>query len=112
MLNYQRITRKFSKNIREYLKDKFEKVETVNYKGMAILNDPLTNQTLAFTNSERDRLSLRGLLPPKILSMEEQANLYLEEYERGVMEMAAMNPDKDTLASGVTPQMIRQWKVL
>ena len=32
--------------------------------GIDILHDPLWNKSLAFDNSERDRLGLRGLIPP------------------------------------------------
>ena len=108
----QKSAKLFSKGIRNELKEKFKQVDVVHNKGVEILNDPLTNQTLAYNSADRDRLSLRGLLPHKIYSMDEQAMLYMAEYEKGVMEQAAINPDKDTLASGVTPKMIRQWKVL
>uniref|UniRef100_A0A7S4B0Y2 Malic enzyme n=1 Tax=Chrysotila carterae TaxID=13221 RepID=A0A7S4B0Y2_CHRCT len=40
--------------------------------GFDILNDPLWNKGTAFTEAERDRLGLRGLLPPRIQTIEEQ----------------------------------------
>ena len=40
--------------------------------GIDILHDPLWNKSLAFTNSERDRLGLRGLLPPTVRTIENQ----------------------------------------
>ena len=42
-------------------------------RGMAVLRDPLLNKGTAFTESERDALGLRGLLPAHVLSLEEQA---------------------------------------
>lgn len=37
-----------------------------------ILHDPLWNKSMAFTIAERDRLGLRGLLPPSVRSIESQ----------------------------------------
>ncbi len=40
--------------------------------GIDILHDPLWNKGTAFTQYERDRLGLRGLLPPVVKTIEEQ----------------------------------------
>ncbi len=40
--------------------------------GFALLHDPLLNKGTAFTETERDALGLRGLLPPHVHSQEEQ----------------------------------------
>jgi hypothetical protein len=40
--------------------------------GIDILHDPLWNKSLAFTYSERDRLGLRGLIPPVVRTLEDQ----------------------------------------
>ncbi|HET7363547.1 MAG TPA: NAD-dependent malic enzyme [Burkholderiales bacterium] len=40
--------------------------------GLDVLRDPLLNKGMAFTERERDTLGLRGLLPPHVLSQEEQ----------------------------------------
>jgi malate dehydrogenase (oxaloacetate-decarboxylating)(NADP+) len=40
---------------------------------MALLRDPLLNKGTAFTEQERAALGLRGLLPPRALSMQAQA---------------------------------------
>ncbi len=41
--------------------------------GLALLQDPSLNKGTAFTEKERNALGLRGLLPPHVLSQEEQA---------------------------------------
>lgn len=40
--------------------------------GIDVLHDPLWNKSTAFDKSERDRLGLRGLLPPVVRSLESQ----------------------------------------
>jgi malate dehydrogenase (oxaloacetate-decarboxylating)(NADP+) len=42
------------------------------YRGVKILHDPVRNKGTAFTDAERDYLSLHGLLPPRIHSIAEQ----------------------------------------
>src|SRR5688572_32033891 len=46
-------------------------------RGVAVLRDPLLNKGTAFTQKERDRLGLRGLLPPHVHTQETQAQRYL-----------------------------------
>jgi malate dehydrogenase (oxaloacetate-decarboxylating)(NADP+) len=41
-------------------------------RGISLLRDPLLNKGTAFTQKERARLGLRGLLPPHVHSQEEQ----------------------------------------
>jgi len=42
------------------------------YRGVKILHDPVHNKGTAYTEAERDYLSLRGLLPPRVHSPAEQ----------------------------------------
>ena len=42
------------------------------HRGVKILHDPVRNKGTAFTEDERDELSLRGLLPPRVHTMAEQ----------------------------------------
>ena len=51
-------------------------------RGMELLRDPLLNKGTAFTERERDALGLRGLLPPHVLSQDEQATRVLEHLRR------------------------------
>ncbi len=46
--------------------------------GSELLHDPILNKGTAFTALERDALRLRGLLPPRIFSQDEQMMLSLE----------------------------------
>ena len=48
----------------------------------AFLSDPLLNKGLAFTEEERDKLGLRGLLPSRVLTMNEQLELEMEHLRR------------------------------
>jgi malate dehydrogenase (oxaloacetate-decarboxylating)(NADP+) len=42
------------------------------YRGVKILHDPVRNKGTAYTEAERDYLSLKGLLPPRVHSPAEQ----------------------------------------
>jgi malate dehydrogenase (oxaloacetate-decarboxylating)(NADP+) len=46
--------------------------------GLELLHDPLLNKGTAFTEAERDALGVRGLLPPHVLSQDEQAERALQ----------------------------------
>src|SRR3954452_16937323 len=48
--------------------------------GAALLRDPMTNKGTAFTDGERDVLGLRGLLPPRVLTQEQQVARLLENF--------------------------------
>ncbi len=51
-------------------------------RGAALLRDPALNKGTAFTERERDALGLRGLLPPHVLSQDEQAQRVLANLRR------------------------------
>ena len=51
-------------------------------RGTDVLEHPLLNKDLAFDEDERDALGLRGLLPPRVLTIDEQVALELEHMRR------------------------------
>lgn len=51
-------------------------------KGAALLHDPALNKGTAFTHQERDALGLRGLLPPRVHTRDEQMMRVMENYRR------------------------------
>jgi malate dehydrogenase (oxaloacetate-decarboxylating)(NADP+) len=53
-----------------------------SHRGFALLRDPLLNKGTAFTDAERDALGLRGLLPPRVSTQEEQLARVLENFRR------------------------------
>jgi len=46
-------------------------------RGLALLRDPLLNKGIAFTDTEREALGLRGLLPAAVMSMQAQVERVL-----------------------------------
>ncbi|KAJ6955055.1 NAD-dependent malic enzyme 62 kDa isoform [Populus alba x Populus x berolinensis] len=44
----------------------------VHKRSLDILHDPWFNKGTAFSMTERDRLDIRGLLPPNVMSSEQQ----------------------------------------
>jgi malic enzyme len=54
----------------------------VPFRGAELLERPLLNKDTGFDDRERDIFGLRGLLPPRISSIEEQVSLELEHIRR------------------------------
>ncbi len=54
----------------------------ITMRGIALLADPVLNKDAGFTESERDSLGLRGLLPPRVMDIEAQVALELEHMRR------------------------------
>ncbi len=48
--------------------------------GSDLLHDPRWNKSTAFTEAERDRFGLRGLLPPRVFTQEEQQGRVLRSF--------------------------------
>ncbi|MEW6348730.1 MAG: NAD-dependent malic enzyme [Thermodesulfobacteriota bacterium] len=55
--------------------------------GMALLREPAFNKGTAFTEEERDELGIRGLLPPRVLSMDEQLRRVLGNLARKTSDL-------------------------
>ncbi len=54
----------------------------VPYRGHELLEHPLLNKDTAFTEDERDRFGLHGLLPARVLTIQEQVSLEIEKIRR------------------------------
>ncbi|KAK8934161.1 hypothetical protein KSP39_PZI015049 [Platanthera zijinensis] len=52
----------------------------VHKRGTDILHDPWFNKDTGFPLTERDRLGLRGLLPPRVISFEQQYERFMNSY--------------------------------
>jgi malate dehydrogenase (oxaloacetate-decarboxylating) len=51
-------------------------------RGRAVLSDPRLNKGVAFTPAEREELGLVGLLPPRTLTLDQQADRAYRQYAR------------------------------
>ena len=51
-------------------------------RGVALLHNPELNKGTAFSESERDALGLKGLLPPHVCSQAEQVARVLGNFHR------------------------------
>ena len=54
----------------------------IGFRGIELLEQPLLNKDTAFTDDERDRLDLRGLLPSRVTTLSEQVALEMEHLRR------------------------------
>jgi len=80
-----------------------ERYWAVFSRGEALQDDPLLNKGTCFTESERDALGLRGLLPPGVATEEEQRARAYENYQRSgndvqrYLFLAALQDRNETL---------------
>ena len=56
-------------------------------RGVDLLHDPVLNKGTAFTESERDLLGLRGLLPPRVFTQDQQMVRVLENVRRKTSDL-------------------------
>ncbi|KAF3441298.1 hypothetical protein FNV43_RR15211 [Rhamnella rubrinervis] len=75
----------------------------VHKRGADILHDPWFNKDTGFPLTERDRLGLRGLLPPRVISFEHQYARFMESY-RSLEKNTQGQPD------GVVS--LAKWRIL
>jgi malate dehydrogenase (oxaloacetate-decarboxylating) len=57
-----------------------EKVWETTLRGRFVLSDPRINKGTAFTAEERDALDLVGLLPPRVITLDDQAGRAYRQY--------------------------------
>jgi len=69
---------------------KYPKPLRTRKSGIDILHDPLWNKSLAFSYSERDRLGIRGLIPPAVRTIEGQV-MRCMDHLRSCADDAAKN---------------------
>ncbi len=55
--------------------------------GMQLLREPALNKGTAFTDEERDALGIRGLLPPRVLTMDDQLRRVLGNLQRKTSDL-------------------------
>jgi malate dehydrogenase (oxaloacetate-decarboxylating)(NADP+) len=67
--------------IRRHQVDLFDQpVLPVHKRGRELLSDPLLNKGTGFPDSERDALGIRGLVPPQVVSIDDQVQRVMENY--------------------------------
>ena len=69
------------KKRRYQMESRDEPLEVI-VRGNNVLNEPLINKGTAFSLEERDALGLRGLVPPRVVKLEEQVARVMENYRR------------------------------
>ncbi|KAL1818718.1 hypothetical protein DCAR_0414927 [Daucus carota subsp. sativus] len=75
----------------------------VHKRSIDILHDPWFNKGTAFSMTERDRLDLRGLLPPNVMSNEQQIDRFMADLKR--LEVNARDGPSD-------PYALAKWRIL
>ncbi|XP_034203346.1 NAD-dependent malic enzyme 62 kDa isoform, mitochondrial isoform X2 [Prunus dulcis] len=75
----------------------------VHKRSLDILHDPWFNKGTSFSFTERDRLDLRGLLPPNVMSTEQQIERFMVDLKR--LEEQARDGPSD-------PNALAKWRIL
>ncbi|XP_031090650.1 NAD-dependent malic enzyme 59 kDa isoform, mitochondrial-like [Ipomoea triloba] len=75
----------------------------VHKRGADILHDPWFNKDTGFPITERDRLGLRGLLPPRVISFEHQYSRFMESFH---------SLEKNTLGQPEGTVLLTKWRIL
>ncbi|KAF3777275.1 NAD-dependent malic enzyme isoform [Nymphaea thermarum] len=75
----------------------------VHKRGADILHDPWFNKDTGFPSTERDRLGLRGLLPPRVISFEQQ-------HDRFMLSFRSLEHNTQGQPADVTS--LAKWRIL
>eukprot|EP00897_Mesotaenium_endlicherianum_P005299 jgi/Mesen1/4798/ME000243S03978 len=75
----------------------------VHKRGADLLHDPWFNKGTSFGNAERDRLGIRGLLPPQVMTFDQQINRFMADFR--ALEIRTRDGPKD-------PAALAKWRIL
>ncbi|XP_031502240.1 NAD-dependent malic enzyme 62 kDa isoform, mitochondrial [Nymphaea colorata] len=89
--------------IREFAAFEGSPPAIVHKRGIDILHDPWFNKGTGFSMTERDRLDLRGLLPPNVMTSEQQIQRFMVDLER--WKKSARDGPTDTTS-------LAMWRIL
>ncbi|XP_057532447.1 NAD-dependent malic enzyme 65 kDa isoform, mitochondrial [Amaranthus tricolor] len=90
-------------NHRSFATSEGHRLAIVNKRSLDILQDPWFNKGTAFSMTERDRLDLRGLLPPNVMTTEQQIERFMADLR--VLELTTKDGPSDTYA-------LAKWRIL
>ncbi|PWZ15576.1 NAD-dependent malic enzyme 1, mitochondrial [Zea mays] len=95
--------RRLSQHPREYVTSECHRPVVLHKRGPDILHDPWFNRGTAFSMTERDRLGLRGLLPPNVVSSQQQIDRFMLDLKR--LQRYARDGPSDTYP-------LAKWRIL
>ncbi|HSM86306.1 MAG TPA: NAD-dependent malic enzyme, partial [Candidatus Limnocylindrales bacterium] len=75
------MTTRFDADLKLTLESKTGQKKTA-LRGMQLLDEPTLNKGTAFTEEERAKLCLHGLLPPQVETLDQQVQRAYEAYQR------------------------------
>ncbi|CAE5980705.1 unnamed protein product [Arabidopsis arenosa] len=93
----------YSSAARSFTTSEGHRPTIVHKQGLDILHDPWFNKGTAFTMTERNRLDLRGLLPPNVMDSEQQIQRFMTDLKR--LEEQARDGPSD-------PNALAKWRIL
>lgn len=100
---HQRVAAVSSTCSRNFTTTEGHRPTIVHKRSLDILHDPWFNKGTAFSFTERDRLHIRGLLPPNVMSFEQQIARFMADLKR--LEVQARDGPSD-------PYVLAKWRIL
>ena len=73
-------------------------IKDTTLRGVNLLRNPWFNKSSAFTEKERDELGLRGLLPPRVSTFDEQVTRL-----KGIIDTKNLSTSTSFLKEHITP---------